>query len=770
MTCSQHASRNEFRRAQTFLQMVVQRNPDLLWAGLRTTDGTLRLQCGDQQSSEKNAQASGDTHCQIPIVRGRERYGQVELHFSPIQNPGFLGWLRSSNVRFITFVVAACFLGNLLVLHRTLRQLNPSKVIPPRVKAAFDSLTNGLILVDNNERIVLANRAFAETVGASAESLLGTRASKFDWCHSNDDEQSGEDKSVPPAEIALPWRQSLDQGVSQSGNMIGLNATDEQTHTFLVNSVPIIGSDNKRRGALASFEDVTELMEKKNQLLKMLQVLRESREKIRCQNSELQILATRDTLTGCFNRRSLFSEFESLWNEAVDQGLPLSCLMVDVDHFKSVNDNHGHVKGDEVLKTVAEILRQVTSQKEIVGRFGGEEFCILLPGRAIEEAQTSGEQIRKAIEDADSGGVKITVSVGASAMELGATDQQQLLDEADQCLYVAKRNGRNQVVCWNEGSPGSVVDRRGRPDGSKKPINRQSQTQIPFPAVTALISALGYRHAYTAEHCRRVADLCVAVADTMMLVRESYVVEISALLHDIGKIGVPDSILLKPGPLTEDEWQVMRDHDRIGVEIVRTAFDCQQLTDILKTHTAWYGGRPDDPSLPRGDDIPLGARILAIADAYDAMVTNRVYRKAMPQTEVFAELRLCGGKQFDPQLVEEFIAVVLARDDSRRVEVSNISNQTALKIGEQIEHLAEALDNHDVTELGVLAKRLSATARQSGIEPIASLAGEISEAVDNEPELQLLIQLTKDLIELCRATQSVYLSDVVDYEDVRMGQ
>ena len=138
-------------------------------------------------------------------------------------------------------------------------------------------------------------------------------------------------------------------------------------------------------------------------------------------------------------------------------------------------------------------------------------------------------------------------------------------------------------------------------------------------------------------------------------------------LHDIGKIGVPDSILLKPGPLTQDEWQVMTMHDHIGVEIIKSSFACSELAEIMTNHHAWYAGNPRSPELPTGDDIPLGARILAIADAFDAIVSDRVYRRGRSIEDAFAELRRCVGTQFDPELVEEFIACVLARDHSRRV-------------------------------------------------------------------------------------------------------
>ena len=759
VTCSQYASRNELKRAQALLQVVVERNPDLLSAGLRKPNGALLVQYGDHANKWIEGESTGDTHCKVPIVRGRKRWGQAELLFAPVHAKGFSSWMGSQKVQLIIFMVFACFVGSLVFLRKVLRQLNPTKVIPARVKTAFDTLTNGLILVDKNERIVMANQAFANAVGKSPEKLTGLKASTLNWRGNNDEDEKSS------LEFDLPWLHALDRGVSQVGTVLRLQGTGDQAHTFLVNSAPIMGDGEDRRGALASFEDVTELIKKKNELIRMLQVLRESREQIRRQNSELQLLATRDTLTGCMNRRSLFTEFETAWDDARKQGFDLSVLMIDVDHFKSVNDTHGHSKGDEVLKAVAQVLRTSAGKCDVVARFGGEEFCVLLPRQDIEDARKLGEKIRQAIESGQPGGLSITASIGASTLTLGATDQQGLLDEADKCLYVAKRSGRNQVVCWSD-----VDDDYQFSDGAESSTKSESTTEIPFHAVTALISALGYRHTDTAEHSRRVADFAVAVGRTMMSVHETYILEISALLHDIGKVGVPDSILLKPGPLTEAEWQVMRDHDRIGVEIVRSTFECHELSTILRTHNAWYSGKPDDPSQPRGEEIPLSARILSICDAYDAMISDRVYRRGMTQEDAFEELRRCASSQFDPNLVETFIEIASTQQIGQVADMNDVSKTTAIKIGQQIEQLAEVLDNHDVESLGILSRRLAHMATQSGIGSIASLATEISETVDQNPDLPVLIELTNDLIELCRATQGAYLQGVSDHVDFVMAK
>jgi putative nucleotidyltransferase with HDIG domain len=283
---------------------------------------------------------------------------------------------------------------------------------------------------------------------------------------------------------------------------------------------------------------------------------------------------------------------------------------------------------------------------------------------------------------------------------------------------------------------------------------------IPFHAVTALISALHYRDPDTAEHSRRVADLCVACAAGLMNERERYILEVGALLHDIGKLGVPDAVLLKPGPLTPEERKIIETHDWIGVQILATAFTSDELTAIVRSHHAWYDGNRRQPDLPIGEEIPLGARILSIADAYDAIVSDRVYRKGRTREEAFAELRRWAGKQFDPGLVERFIEIVGERDDTRRLPGANVPKQTALRIGLQMEKIVCALDTQDVASLGTMAQHLKSTADDSGVGPLAEMAAQLAEMATEEqdPDWLELVQLTTELLELCRATQRAYFS------------
>jgi hypothetical protein len=202
----------------------------------------------------------------------------------------------------------------------------------------------------------------------------------------------------------------------------------------------------------------------------------------------------------------------------------------------------------------------------------------------------------------------------------------------------------------------------------------------------------------------------------------------------------------------------MSAHDRIGVEIITAAFCCPELTDIVRTHHSWFGGNPRSPELPVGKDIPQRARILTIADAYDAMVSDRVYRKGRSREEAFEELRRCSGKQFDPELVERFIEAVTSNDQTRSRPALAVSKQSALRIGMQIERLADALDSKDLASLTAMAGHLSATALKEGVPQIADLAGQLQQLARSQPDLMEMVKLTTELLELCRSTQVSYLA------------
>jgi diguanylate cyclase (GGDEF)-like protein/PAS domain S-box-containing protein/putative nucleotidyltransferase with HDIG domain len=746
INCSLLAADGDIRKIQASLEAVVARNSDIITAGLRRADNELIAQVGDHAAQWQNneSQISTATHIFVPITAKNQRWGVIEFRFADVAGTGWIAFLSQPKIRFAVFVGAFSMLIYFFFLKRALAALDPSKVVPQRVRAALDTLASGLLVLDNQDRIVLANKAFARTVGVEPENLQGRRAVDLPWIRDQED-----------ALDQLPWK-ITDGESSRTSVPLSMRLSEENSKSFIVNAAPIVNDKGQHQGILASFDDVTALEEQRADLETMLDELRSSRKRIEKQNRELQILATRDPLTGCLNRRAFFERFEREWNNARRYDLQLSCIMVDVDHFKSVNDDHGHAFGDMVLKKVATTLDATARDTDVICRYGGEEFCVLLPNIELPSAVAAAERFRVAIEEMQFKKRTVTASLGVSAVSLGAKDVQHMIEQADKCLYVAKRNGRNQVAVWDDSMQQLEFDESAI-SKTAPPADQDGAVDIPFHAVTALLSALAYRDTSTAAHSTRVADLCVALARGQMSARETYVLETAALMHDIGKIGVPDSILLKPGPLTEGEWKEMNRHDRIGVEIIRSSFNSSELSDVVGNHHAFFNGKSRNPSLPSGEDIPLGARILAICDAYDAMVSDRVYRKGRTPGETFAELKRCAGIQFDPKQVALFTEIMQTRLATQTTDTPAIAKETALQIGIQIEQLAKALDHQDLAGMATLAARLEAMARRNNVEPIAQVAAQLRQEAANDPDLRDLIKLAHELLDLCRATRRAYL-------------
>lgn len=752
--CSLLAHKNDVRSIELGLQEVSRRNDEILSLAVRRQDGSLLVEMGNHQAHwSKSGGASDDAHMYVPIFANGSDWGKVEVAFEPLSRKGLAGFFASRWWRFVAFVVAMNALAFILYLSKTLAQLDPSKVVPDRVRAVLDTFIEGLLVLDDRGRIVLANEAMAANLGVETTVLEGRRVNELPL--------RGIDEVA-----ARPWDDTLQNNTRRLGVSMQLDLAGQESRTFKVNTTPILDNQGRNRGVFASFDDITVLERKKVELMNMLETLKQSRAEIEEQNKQLQFLATRDPLTGCLNRRSLFEQFDRLWKNAQSGGAGLCCIMVDIDFFKSINDNHGHAMGDEVLRKTARTLMDSVRPEDLVARFGGEEFCIVLPGVELDGAFAAGERLRMNIAALEFPQLSITASLGVSSTRLGAADPQELLDQADKCLYVAKRNGRNQVIRWDQTPQDLAVDESqiSRTKPEKEPS--AAEPQIPYHAVSALLSALAYRDPETAAHSTRVADLCVAVARGMLSASECYMIEVAALLHDIGKIGVPDAILLKPGPLSREEWKIMDLHARIGVEIIAASFPVSELIDIIRFHHATFAEAPSAPNLPHGKEIPVGARLVSIADAYDAMVSDRVYRKGRSPQEAFEELRRTAGKQFDPELVERFIEIVQQRSDQGRPRAGTVSRELALSLGLQTEGLARALDAQDLDSVRALASHLEATAAKGGAAQIESAAAALRQHSENDPDLSALVQNMHELIDLCRSAQQLHIERDHDFTAV----
>jgi diguanylate cyclase (GGDEF)-like protein/PAS domain S-box-containing protein/putative nucleotidyltransferase with HDIG domain len=698
---------------------------------------------------------------EIPIMLRNQHWGNLEFCFRHPPTGLFGGVLDAGITEFIIFFVC-CGMGSYtLLMMRIMGVFSRTQVVPDRVRQALDTLAEGLLVLDGAGKIVLANENFLTINGFEMEELVDRLAADLPWFFPS---KAAGESAAPPM---LPWTRAIEERQSVTAEILRMTGRDGVHRVFSVNAGPI-GEDNKQKGALVTFQDVTHVEKHRVELENMLTMLRKSKDEIQKKNQELEILATRDALTGCLNRRAFFERMEPLLEQHRREGRPLSCFMVDIDHFKSVNDTYGHHTGDEVLRSVSAVLRELFEEKHIVCRYGGEEFCVMLPGYDLDQAFNEAERTRAAIINvrlADPEALRLTASIGISEIRFGATETQDLINQADECLYVAKRGGRNQSVIYDP----DRVSVLGEEAPKTADIEDPDLVKLPFHAVTALVSALAYRDPTTAEHSRRVANLCVKASAGLLCQRETYVLEIAALLHDIGKIGVPDTVLHKPGPLDEHEWKIMLRHNTVGLDIIAGTFHCEELENIIRSHHSMSRSGASTRKIDFSS-ISTSAKLLKIADTYDSIVSDRAYRKGRSSEEAIAELRRCAGTQFDPVLVEHFIqrTVVDRKEQSLgfgtcRGIAFAVPKQTALKIGQQIEQLADAMDSQDITVLKQLAAELSEIAAASFLQPIVESAERIGAAAEaSQEEIQWvdLLRETQILLDLCRATQNAHLAEM----------
>ena len=743
-----HVRKQQWLDLKSSLQTMVDRDENLLSVGLRSDSGALRVDAGHHAElweTIENKDAAIEA-IKVPITLNRRGWGNVELCFHKPVAGAWGEFMAHPMIRLLAFFFVTGLVAYTVFVAKVLRLFNDTQVVPERVRQALDTLAEGLLVLDENGKIVLANHAFADTIGKKTEELANRLVDSLAW----ERPQKSNDEDYP-------WTRAIHNREIQTERMLRFQMGNGEVRIFSVNAAPL-GNDSRHKGALATFRDVTQIEEHRVELEKTLSMLRGSRDEIERKNAELEVLATQDALTGCLNRRAFFDQFDSFWKESKRTGEPMSCIMIDNDHFKNVNDTYGHYVGDEVLRAVSRVIRERHADNGLVCRYGGEEFCVLLPNVSFEDACKEADLTRIAISNItfdEPAELVLTASIGVTETRFNPADPQDLINQADICLYTAKRNGRNCVIAY---SPEMSTD-----DIASGSESEQEKIDIPYQAVTALVAALSYRDANTGEHSRRVADLCARVADGILTPQETFVLEIAALLHDIGKVGVPDHILLKPGPLTDEEWEVMSRHDRIGAEIVAGAFDCHMLNDIIASSHAFYGGNARNASLPVGEEIPLAARLLMICDSYDAIISNRVYRKGASHDAAITELRRCAGTQFDPKLVEHFAEMIIQKPFTHSGSEPRSGSHAAIQIGHQVERLAEAIDSQDASGLKTLAGRLGMYARSCDIESIAIAAERIEQDVNGgEIEWIELLRDTRDLLDVCRAAQNVFLRDSLE--------
>jgi diguanylate cyclase (GGDEF)-like protein len=340
-------------------------------------------------------------------------------------------------------------------------------------------------------------------------------------------------------------------------------------------------------------------------------------------DKEIDYITYHDSLTGVYNR-SFFNE--EIKNIDLEENLPISVIMGDINGLKLTNDAFGHLMGDKLIVSAANIMTRVCSDNDIVVRWGGDEFIILLPKTKEEDAEKISERIKEECINESIDILNISISLGYDTKITKEDDIMKSVLNAEEMMYKVKMLESKSM---------------------------KSRT------LKLIIDTLHEKSERDHVHSKNVSKICSLIGKSRGMSKDKISeLEILGELHDIGKIGVSENILNKLGPLNEEEWEEVRKHPQIGYHIVSSTSDISFLADSILAHHEWYDGSGYPKGL-KGEEIPLMARIVSVADAYDAMVGYRSYRKTKTRDEAIEEFIKSSGTQFDPEIVEVFISKVI---------------------------------------------------------------------------------------------------------------
>lgn len=452
--------------------------------------------------------------------------------------------------------------------------------------ALFKEIPTSIVKIDSQGSIVEINKMFEETFGYAGENARGENLDEI--------LERGEASSV---------NRELTRQIT-GGKIIRSEGTrydkGGDPAEFIIKGIPVI-IDDEVVGAYGIYEDITE--QKKAE-------------------EELKYLSYHDTLTGLYNRSYVMEEMKRLNTE---RQLPLSLIMCDVNCMKITNDAYGHKRGDELLVEVASILRENTREEDIVARWAGDEFLILLPQTDAGDSQKIKARIEEGCENANLDNIPISMGLGISTKEDKNEAMSEVLVRADERMYEDKF---------------------------------EKTRSIEYEFLQNMLKTLETKSDESRTHYDRVKKLAERLGGEINLTDEQLKnLSHAATFHDIGMIKIPEDVLNKTGDLTEEEWLEIKEHPERGCNIIMATHEFASIAKIiLHHHEHWDGG-----GYPEGlekAEIPLMSRIIAIADAYEVMTSGRSYNEAVSSEEALAEIERCAGKQFDPCLAQEFVEMI----------------------------------------------------------------------------------------------------------------
>lgn len=368
---------------------------------------------------------------------------------------------------------------------------------------------------------------------------------------------------------------------------------------------------------------------------------------------QLKHYANVDGLTEVYNHRYFHELFKHQCEKSIQEKQSLSLVMLDIDYFKNYNDMYGHQAGDQVLKEMAQLIKTNIRENDVVCRYGGEEFCIIMPNTDQETAISLADELRKKIYDYKFEGQEhlpngsLSVSIGISELKDENDTYSNIISRSDAALYRAKYFRKNRVEVFS-----SLFDQFSHIDKAEKVIDNNMNS------IKALITVINSRDRYTYNHIERVVYFCDIFANYLKLSNEDKKKLIyGAYLHDLGKINIAKEVLISEKKLTNEEWEELKKHPVYSAEIIRSIDGMDDVADIAIQHHEKYDGTGYPCGLA-GKDINYLARILTLVDSFDAMTNYRPYQVKRTYDDAFDEIRRCSGTHFDPDLTEKFIDAV----------------------------------------------------------------------------------------------------------------